>query len=76
MGCHLDTIVKRMTENEGNKAALISFRNANAVEKTHHELYSKALEALEAGNICLPASEIPTRNITPTNCSQHVPATP
>ena len=36
-------------EAEGNKAALISFRNANAVEKTHHDLYSKALETLEAG---------------------------
>ena len=36
-------------EAEGHKGALISFRNANAVEKTHHDLYSKALEALEAG---------------------------
>ena len=31
-------------EAEGNKAAVISFRNANAVEKTHYDLYSKALE--------------------------------
>ena len=36
-------------EAEGNKAAVISFCNANAVEKTHYELYSKALETLEAG---------------------------
>jgi len=43
-------------EAEGNKAALISFRNANAVEKTHHDLYSKALETLEAGKDLTPAS--------------------
>lgn len=36
-------------EAEGNKGAMISFRNANAVEKTHHDLYSKALEALDSG---------------------------
>jgi rubrerythrin len=36
-------------EAEGNKGALISFRNAMAVEKTHHDLYSKALEALNGG---------------------------
>jgi len=34
---------------EGNTEAVTSFRNANSVERTHHELYSKALEALEAG---------------------------
>jgi glutamate synthase domain-containing protein 2/rubrerythrin len=43
-------------EAEGNKAAVISFRNANAVEKTHYELYSKALEALEAGKDLTPDS--------------------
>ena len=43
-------------EAEGNKAALISFRNANAVEKTHHDLYSKALETLEAGKDLTSAS--------------------
>ena len=43
-------------EAEGNKAALTTFRNANTVEKTHHELYSKALEALEAGNDLPPAA--------------------
>lgn len=43
-------------EAEGNKAALISFRNANAVEKTHHDLYTGALEALEAGKDLPPAS--------------------
>ena len=43
-------------EAEGNKAAVISFRNANAVEKTHHDLYSKALETLEAGKDLPPDS--------------------
>jgi len=43
-------------EAEGNKAALISFRNANAVEKTHHDLYCKALAALETGKDLAPAS--------------------
>jgi len=43
-------------EAEDNKPALISFRNANAVEKTHFDLYSKALEALEAGKDLSPAS--------------------
>jgi rubrerythrin len=43
-------------EAEGNKAALNSFRNANAVEKTHYDLYSQALTALEGGNDLPPAS--------------------
>ncbi len=43
-------------EAEGNKAALISFRNAHAVEKTHFDLYTKALESLEAGKDLPPAS--------------------
>ena len=34
---------------EGNKRAEISFTHANAVEKIHHGLYQKALEAVEAG---------------------------
>jgi len=36
-------------EAEGNKGAVISFRNANAVEETHHGLYSEALESLNSG---------------------------
>ncbi len=43
-------------EAEGNKGAVISFCNANAVEETHHDLYGKALEALEAGKDLTPAS--------------------
>jgi len=37
-------------ESEGNKAAATSFKNACAVEEIHHGLYSKALEAVQAGN--------------------------
>ncbi len=44
-------------EAEGNNAAVASFRNALAVEEIHHGLYSKAAEALKAGND-LPASPI------------------
>jgi rubrerythrin len=36
-------------EQEGQKAALASFRNALAVEKTHHDLFVQALESLKAG---------------------------
>ncbi len=36
-------------EAEGNKAALVSFRNALAVEEVHHGLYAGALEAVKAG---------------------------
>ena len=34
---------------EGKKGALASFERANAVEQTHHALYSGALEAAKAG---------------------------
>jgi len=43
-------------EAEGNKAALISFRNANTVEKTHYDLYSQALATLEAGKDLTPTA--------------------
>lgn len=43
-------------EAEGHKAALVSFRNANAVEKTHYDLYSNALETLQAGKDLAPAA--------------------
>ncbi len=36
-------------ETEEQKGALFSFRNAMTVEKTHHGLYTEALEALNAG---------------------------
>ena len=36
-------------KSENNKRAEITFDYANKVEKIHHQLYQKALEALEAG---------------------------
>lgn len=36
-------------QSEGNKAAEITFKNANAVEEIHHGLYSAALGSLKAG---------------------------
>ncbi|MDD5562968.1 MAG: rubrerythrin family protein [Thermoanaerobaculaceae bacterium] len=36
-------------EREGNKGAVVSFRNALAVEKVHHALYSGALAAFREG---------------------------
>ena len=44
-------------ESEGNQPALISFRNAMAVEEIHHGLYGKALEAVKSGSD-LPESKI------------------
>ena len=37
-------------ESEGDQGALITFRNAMAVEEIHHGLYSDALAAVKAGN--------------------------
>ncbi len=45
----------KAAEAEGNAAALRSFRFAMAVEKTHHDLYAKALEAVKAGRDLAPA---------------------
>jgi rubrerythrin len=44
-------------EAEGNRAAVISFRNAMSVEKIHFDLYGKALAAL-ASTQDLPAASI------------------
>jgi rubrerythrin len=44
-------------EKEGNRPAITSFRNAMAVEETHHGLYAQALEAVKAGRD-LPAAPI------------------
>ncbi len=40
----------REAEAEGQQKALFSFRNAMAVEETHYNLYSQALETLRQGN--------------------------
>ena len=42
---------------EGNKGAEVTFKNANAVEKIHYELYTQALAAVKAGKD-LPAAKI------------------
>jgi len=44
-------------EKEGNQPAAISFKNALAVEKIHHDLYSGALASLQAGKD-LPSAAI------------------
>lgn len=44
-------------EKEGNKSALISFKNAMAVEEIHHNLYQEALAAVSAGKD-LPETKI------------------
>ncbi len=44
-------------QTEGNKPAEFSFKNALAVEEVHHDLYSKALAAVQAGSD-LPAAAI------------------
>jgi rubrerythrin len=45
-----------VAEKEGNRAAVTSFRHANAVEKIHYDLYSEALRALTACKDLPPAS--------------------
>jgi rubrerythrin len=47
----------KQAEAEKNQAAVISFRNAMAVEKIHHALYSEALESMKAGKD-LPGADI------------------
>jgi rubrerythrin len=37
-------------EAEGNKGAVITFRNANAVERIHYDIYSDALASMTAGH--------------------------
>lgn len=44
-------------EVEGDKRALMSFKNANAVEEIHYNLYKEALETLQNGSD-LPAAPI------------------
>ncbi len=44
------------SEEEGNRPATVSFKNAMAVEKIHHDLYSDALIKIEADED-LPATD-------------------
>ncbi len=45
-----------VAEQEGNKRAAISFKNALAVEEIHYHLYSEALAAVKEGKDLAPAS--------------------
>ena len=62
-------------QEEGNKPAEFSFKNALAVEEIHHSLYSKALEAVKGGGD-LPAATVyvcpvcgnTVENDVPDNC--------
>ena len=47
----------KTAEAEKNQPALISFKNAMAVEQTHHNLYAEALKSVEGGKD-LPAAAI------------------
>ena len=42
-------------ESEGNQAAIVSFKNALAVEEIHHGLYQQALESVNGGQDLPPA---------------------
>jgi len=44
-------------QQEGDRMAEVSFRNALAVEEIHHDLYSKALAAVKAGG------DLPSRTV-------------
>lgn len=39
----------KVAEQEGEKGAIASFKNAMAAEEIHHALYAKALEAVKSG---------------------------
>ena len=49
-------------ETEGDKTALLSFKNAMAVEQVHYSLYLSALETLKKGDD-LPAANIYVCNV-------------
>ncbi|MFC1498278.1 rubrerythrin family protein [Verrucomicrobiota bacterium] len=65
----------KTAQDEGNKLAEISFKNALAVEEIHHGLYSKALESVKAGSdleaaaiyVC-PVCGNTVENETPEKC--------
>ena len=61
-------------EAEGNTAATISFKSANAVEEIHHNLYSEALGAIESRGD-LPDREIYVCEICGNTVYDHAPDT-
>ena len=61
-------------ETEGNKSAVVSFKNALAVEEIHHGLYGKAKEAVVSGND-LPAGGIYVCPVCGNTVEGDIPAT-
>lgn len=59
-------------EKEGNKPALVSFRNAMAVEQIHHGLYMEALNLVKGGKD-LPANAVYVCDICGNTVSGAVP---
>ncbi len=57
---------------EGDKMAEISFRNALAVEEVHHDLYSKALQAVKTGGD-LPARKVYVCEVCGNTVYDHAP---
>ncbi len=61
-------------QEEGNKPAEFSFKNALAVEEIHHSLYSKALEAVKDGGD-LPKTSIYVCSICGNTVENDIPDT-
>ena len=59
-------------EAEGNRGAVVSFRNAMTVERLHHDLYTKAMEALTGGKD-LPTSAIHVCDVCGNTVAGEVP---
>ena len=54
-----------IAEKEGNRAAVISFRNAMASRRPTHDLYCKALESLDCGKDLAASSILCLRRLRP-----------
>ncbi|MCG8614859.1 MAG: rubrerythrin family protein [Desulfobacterales bacterium] len=61
-------------QEEGNKPAEFSFKNALAVEEIHHSLYEKALEVVKAGDD-LPEGKIYVCPVCGNTVEDDVPGT-
>jgi len=62
----------QQAKDEGDKLAEISFRNALAVEEIHHDLYSRALQAVKAGGD-LPGRKVYVCEICGNTVYDHAP---
>ena len=61
-------------QEEGNKPAEFSIKNALAVEEIHHNLYSKALEAVKGGGD-LPAASVYVCSVCGNTVENDIPDT-